>query len=372
MGTVERLKTDDAAHRFFVGTYTLPIRFGTGQILEGNGKGIYRIALDEENGVLYMEGVCENIDNPSYLALAPDRRHLYAVNELKEYQGHAGGSVSAFRIDGNSLCLLNTLPTRGTDPCHVAVDASGQNLYVANFMSGSIAAYGLNEDGSLQKMHGFFQHEGSGPHERRQTGPHAHSVILTPDGRLALAPDLGTDRLMAYRVGNGGRLEPDDSRGRSLPPGSGPRYCAFSADGRFCYLINELACSVTVFDCDGDLYMRPIQTIASVPDQPENDDNLCAHLALTPDGRFLYSSNRGHNSISAFRVEMDGRLTFLGNQSCGGKTPRHFCIVPSGRYLLCANQDSDSIVCFSVCGDGRLEYRTKLHVPTPVCVLAER
>lgn len=372
MGTVESLKTEGAAHRFFVGTYTMPIRFGTGQILEGKGRGIYQIVLDEKSGSLSMEGVCENIENPSYLALSPDLQYLYAVNELKEYQGQAGGAVSAFRIDRNGLCFLNALPTRGTDPCHVAVDASGQNLYVANFMSGSIAAYGLNEDGSLRKMHGFYQHEGSGPRKARQAGPHAHSVILTPDGRLALSPDLGTDRLTAYRVINGGILEPDDSRSRSLPPGSGPRYCAFSADGRRCYLINELACSITVFDCDRELCMHPVQTVASVPDQPESEDNLCAHLALTPDGRFLYSSNRGHDSLSGFQVKPDGKLVFLGNQSCGGKTPRHFCIVPSGKYLLCANQDSDSIVCFSVCGDGKLEYRAKLHVPTPVCILPWR
>lgn len=369
MGSAESLKTDHVMHRFFVGTYTRPIRFGTGQILEGKGRGIYQIVLDEEMGGLYMECVCEHIDNPSYLALSPDRRYLYAVNELKTYQGQEGGAVSAFRIGRDGLRLLNTLPTRGTDPCHVAVDASGRNLYVANFMSGSIAAYGLNEDGSLREMHGFFQHEGSGPRVERQAGPHAHSVTLTPDGRLALAPDLGTDRLMAYRVGKEGRLEPDDKGGYHLLPGSGPRYCAFSPDGRFCYLLNELACSVTVFGCDESLCLHPVQTVSSIPDRPESDDDLCAHLELTPDGRFLFSSNRGHDSLSVFRVEPDGKLSFLENQNCGGKTPRHFCITPSGRYLLCANQDSDSIVCFSVSGDGMLAYRTQLQVPTPVCIV---
>lgn len=363
-------ETDDTFCRLFVGTYTMPIRFGTGQVLEGKGEGIYRVAFDEENCGLWTEEVYEGIDNPSYLALSPDGRCLYAVNELKEYEGQTGGSVSAFRIEeSGGLRLLNVLPTKGEDPCHVVVDAAGRNLYVANFMSGSIAAYGLEEGGSLQEMHGFFQHEGRSLRDDRQAGPHAHSVTLTPDGCLALAPDLGLDRVEAYRVGDDGRLEPDGSRGRSLPPGFGPRFCTFSSDGHFCYLINELACSITVFVCDRDFCLRPIQTVSSVPGQPEDGKDLCAHLALTPDGKFLYSSNRGHDSISAFRVEPDGSLAFLCNQSCGGKTPRHFCITPSGRFLLCGNQDSDNITCFFVGEDGIPEYRTQLQVPTPVCIL---
>lgn len=364
------IKKDDKICRFFVGTYTMPIRFGTGQVLEGKGKGIYRIAFDEENRELWTEEVYEGIDNPSYLALSPNGWCLYAVNELKEYEGQTGGSVSAFRIEeSGGLRLLNVLPTKGEDPCHVAVDAAGKNLYVANFMSGSIAAFGLDEDGSLRETLGFFQHEGRSLRDDRQAGPHAHSVTLTPDGSLALAPDLGIDRVEAYRMENGGRLEPDSGRCRCLPPGSGPRYCTFSPDGHFCYLINELSCSITVFACDRDFSLRPIQTVSSIPGQPEDGKDLCAHLALTPDGKFLYSSNRGHDSISAFKVGQDGKLAFVGNQSCGGKTPRHFCVTPSGRHLLCGNQDSDSVTCFSIGKDGMPEYRTRLRVPTPVCVL---
>ncbi len=356
--------------KLFVGTYTMPIRFGTGQILEGKGRGIYLIELDENTGILEMRHVCGNIDNPSYLALAPDGRHLYTVNELKQFEGENSGAVSAFFVNADgTLDKLNQMPTGGTDPCYVTMDQKGKNLYIANFMSGSVAGFALEQNGSLGVRHSFFQHQGRGLLNDRQAGPHAHSVVFTLDGQKAFVPDLGLDRLVVYQVDSSGQLRNQADDHIQLPPGSGPRYGVFSRDGRFGYFINELSCSITVFQCDSSWELQAIQTVSSIPEGEDVNGSICAHLALTPDGRFLYGSNRGHDSLSLFCVNKDGSLDFLDNCSCKGKTPRHFCITPSGRYLLCANQDSDQIICFSIDDTGKLSQVSALAVPTPVCIL---
>ncbi len=358
---------DKKLHLYF-GTYTMPIRFGTGQILEGKGKGIYHVFFDEKTGVFSSPELWAETDNPSFLTASEDGNTVYAVNELKQYMGMESGSISAFRIEASRLRFLNALPTGGTDPCYVA--AAKNCAYIANFMSGSVAALRLASDGSLQKCISFHQHIGRGLRDDRQAGPHAHSVTLTADGTFAYVPDLGMDKVIAYRVNDEGVLRPESGRDLTMKPGAGPRMGTFSRDGRFFYLINELQCAITVFSCGENHEMKEIQTISSLPGgiQPERD-MICAHVALTPDGRYLYSSNRGHDSISAYRVAQDGKLHFLGNQSCEGKTPRHFDITPTGRFLLCCNQDTDNVVCFEIQRNGALRRHGDLRVPTPVCVL---
>lgn len=359
----------DKKVHLYIGTYTMPIQFGTGQILEGKGKGIYHTFFDENTGFFSTPELWAETDNPSFLASSEDGCTVYAVNELKQYMGKESGSISAFQVESSSLRFLNALSTGGTDPCYVITKRNC--AYVANFMSGSVAAYRLASDGSFQKCISFHQHVGRGLRDDRQAGPHAHAVVMTLDGTLAYVPDLGLDKVIAYRIDDEGALFPETSRDLTLRSGAGPRLGTFSKDGRFFYLINELQCSITVFSCGENHEMKEIQTISSLPEDIEPEENMiCAHLALTPDGRYLYSSNRGHDSITAYYVAQDGKLHFRENQSCGGKTPRHFSITPTGRFLLCSNQDTDNVVCFELQENGSLRKHSETGVPTPVCVLS--
>lgn len=358
----------DKKVHIYVGTYTMPIRFGTGQILQGKGEGIYHLILDECTGEFSAPELLVKTDNPSFLSISEDRKTLYAVNELKTYMGEESGSISAFRVDPGGMRCLNVVPTGGTDPCHIV--NSKKCIYAANFMSGSVVGYGLRGDGNFLKRISFHQHIGRGLRDDRQEGPHVHAVIMTPDGMMAYVPDLGLDKVLAYHIDKNGALLPAPDHDLVLSPGTGPRSGTFNKDGSFFYLINELQCSISVFRCEKGHEMREIQTISSLPAGIEpKGDVICAHLALTPDGQYLYSSNRGHDSISVYQIGQDGRLQFLENQSCGGKTPRHFCITPSGQFLLCGNQDTDNLVSFEIQADGTLYKCREQLVSTPVCIL---
>ena len=188
--------------RIYVGTYTHPIKFGTGQILDSKGQGIYLLELDIQTGMLELDKIYKNIVNPSYLVINQENSCLYAVNELKEFQGKISGAVSAFQITGpgGDLELLNQQPTNGTDPCHVEIDPQGRHLFVSNFMSGSVSVFPILPDGSIGEICQFIQHQGSSVNLARQSGPHAHSLVFSPDGRFAFVPDLGLDKLMVYQV----------------------------------------------------------------------------------------------------------------------------------------------------------------------------
>lgn len=356
--------------RIYVGTYSRPILFGTGEVLEGKGKGIYRLLLDPETGEMAEEGGPTAAANPSYLCLSPDQRFLYAVNELKEFEGQPGGGVSAYRIrpEDGSLTFLGSRPTVGSDPCHVVVNSRGTHVFVANFMSGSLCVCPVEADGSLGAHGQLIQHQGHSADPVRQKGPHAHSLTFSPDQRFAFVPDLGIDRLAAYRT--------DFDQGRLIPvpgfdtlPGSGPRFCEFHPGGRFCYLINELASTISLLLYDGNGGFILKQTVDTVPADCKAG-NICADLHLTPDGRFLYGSNRGHDSLSVYRVDQEsGALTWTDNIPCGGRTPRNFAVDPGGRILIVANQDSDNIVTFKISeADGSLTRAREISCPTPVCV----
>lgn len=358
----------------YVGTYTHPIKFGTGQILDSKGKGIYLLELNPDDGRLENKEVFTGIVNPSYLVISQSKKFLYAVNELKEYEGQASGSVSAFKIsevDG-AITLINRQPTNGTDPCHVILSPEGKHLFVSNYMSGSIAVYPILEDGSIGGMCQFFQHVGSSVNTARQSGPHAHALVFSPDGRFAFVPDLGIDRLMIYQITGGEEpLKPAAVPYYQTRPGAGPRHCEFSQDGQYCYLINELNSTISVlaYDSSNGCFSE-VQVASSLPESLSIPGNTCADIHLTPDGGYLYGSNRGHNSLVVYRVEKEsGKLIYIDCQPCGGEIPRNFAIDPSGHYLLCANQDSDNIVTFGIDeSTGLLTRLSEITVHTPVCV----
>jgi 6-phosphogluconolactonase len=359
----------------FIGTYTEPIRFGTGKILEGKGEGIYVYRLDLSSGEMEQWGLAEGVPNPSYLAFDPSRRFLYAVNELKEFEGRPSGAVSAFSVDASSgeLRFLNRKPTHGTDPCHLTVHKTGRYVLVANFMSGSVCVLPILEDGSLGDATDVIQHQGSSADPMRQSGPHAHAVTLDDSGRYAFVPDLGIDKLMVYRFDVGqGKLEPNDPPWVEVAAGAGPRQLVLHPQGRHAYLINELDSTVMVFQCDWSRgILQDLQTISTLPADFEGA-STCAEVQISPSGKFLYGSNRGHDSIVVYAIDQkDGRLTPIGHEDTHGRTPRHFAVSPGGDLLLVANQDSNNLVTFKLdpSSGGLVATGHTVHVPTPICAI---
>jgi 6-phosphogluconolactonase len=296
------------------------------------------------------------------------------VGEIESFRGAKTGALSSFAIDPatGGLTLLNQQPSEGPGPCHLVVDKAGRNVLVANYGGGNVAALPIGDDGRLKPAVSVRAHEGSGPDQARQEKPHAHGIYLDAAERFALSPDLGADRVFVYRFDSTrGALEPQGTA--PLDPGSGPRHLTFHPSGRYAYVINELLSTVTALAYDATKgALAPVQTVTTLP-EGFSGTSWTAEVAVSPDGRFLYGSNRGHDSLAVFRVDpTSGRLTAAGHVPVGGKTPRHFTIEPRGRWLLAAHQDSDSIAVF------RLDPATgmptpvgsPIAVPKPVCVLA--
>lgn len=349
--------------RVYVGTYTGP-----------KSKGIYSFVIDTIDGRLKPEGLAGEVASPAYLAVHPSGRFLYAANELDSFAGKKSGAVSAFAVAEKTgkLTLLNQQPSGGRGPCHIATDPAGKNVLVANYSSGSVAAFPVAADGRLGEATATIQHTGSGPDRGRQEGPHAHSINVDAAGRFAVAADLGVDKLFVYRFDPAkGTLAANDPPAGSVAPGSGPRHFAFHPDGRHAYVINELTSTVTAFDYDAKVgTLREIQTLSALP-ADWSGKSWAAHILVHPSGRFLYASNRGHDSIAIFSIdEKSGRLAVVGHEPTQGKNPRNFGIDPSGTWLLVANQNADSLVLFRIDPKtGRLEDRgLKAEVPSPVCV----
>ena len=348
------------------------VYFGT--YTGAKSKGIYMSRFDPATGKLSAAGLAAETQSPSFLALHPDGRFLYAVGESSLLGESKQGGVSAFAIapDGK-LKLLNTQPSGGTGPCHLAVDAKGRFVFTANYGSGSVAALPIRKDGSLESPAAMMQHSGSSMNRQRQGGPHAHCVNLSPDQQFLLACDLGLDRVMIYRLGGAAHaLAANDPPFATITPGSGPRHLAFDPRGKFVYVVNELSSTVTVFAYDAKRgALREVQTISTLP-KNLNKQSWCSEIAVHPSGRFVYASNRGQDSIAVFTVDgPSGRLTLVEQQPTQGRTPRHFALDPTGRWLLAENQDSDSVVVF------RVEPKTsalvptgqRLDVPPPVCAV---
>jgi 6-phosphogluconolactonase len=349
----------------YFGTYTGPA-----------SKGIYVSRFDTATGGLTPPELAAETPNPSFLAAGPDGRFLYAVNEVGEFQGKKSGFASAFAIDRATgrLALLNQSSTGGADPCYATVDRSGRSLLLANYSGGSVAALPIGPDGRLGAASAVVQHKGSSVDRERQEGPHAHSIDLDAANRFALVDDLGLDKVLVYRFDPArGTLTPHDPPSASVAPGAGPRHLAFHPDGRHVYVINEMQLTITAFRYDAERGVleqaRTLSTLpAGVAPRPEYST---AEVRVHPSGRFLYGSNRGHDSIAVFAIDREtGALTPVEHVSTGGKTPRNFTLDPTGAYLLAANQGSDSVVVFRVDADtGRLQATGQtLHVSSPVCV----
>ncbi|HIT33341.1 MAG TPA: lactonase family protein [Candidatus Faecousia intestinigallinarum] len=347
-----------------IGTYTEPILFGTGEVFPGKGKGIYFCTFAE--GALRCLHSVET-RNPSYLCADESRRRIYAVNELKTYLGQPGGGCTelSYQPDGR-MQILHTAAIGGADPCHVAMAPNGEFLGIANFAGGSLSILPLDaEGGILPEKRQVFPHSGKSRNPQRQSCPHAHSVLFLPGGQQILVPDLGTDTLVSYRC-QSGQVTPDPAGSCKTAPGNGPRFGEFSTDGQHFYLVNELGCSVTHYFLQGSVLAEQ-ETLPTLP--PEYaDGNICSDLHLTPNGKYLYASNRGHDSICCFSLSPDGCMKFLHCTPCGGKTPRNFAIDPRGEYMLVGNQDSDTISIFAICRDGQLFLRDQVAFPSPVCI----
>jgi 6-phosphogluconolactonase len=357
----------------FVGTYTEPILFGTGRILQGKGEGIYVYRLHESSGAIKKISKTSGIANPSYLAFDGSRSFLYAVNELKSYEGKPTGTVSALAVDlrTGALELLNKQITHGTDPCHVVVDQQRKYVFVSNFMSGSVCVLPVRDDGSLGEACDVVQHHGASIDPRRQSGPHAHSVTLHARDRFAFVPDLGLDKLMIYRFDpKRGKLDLNAVPWIEIKPGAGPRQLSFHPNRLFAYLVNELDSTIAALAYDGSRGTFALrQTIRALPGAFAGE-STCADIHVHPSGHFVYTSNRGHNSIVIHRIDpVSGRLTYVAHEPTQGRTPRSFGIDPTGRFLVAANQDSDSLVTFRIDPlSGKLQPACVAKVPTPVCV----
>lgn len=357
--------TSSGEQHVFFGTYT-----------KGKSKGIYRARFDTQTGKLDAPQLAAEANDPSFLAVHPNGRVLYAIDERSDPAKTPAKGVAAYAIERGTgrLTLLNEQSVGGPGPCHIVVDTTGNCVLVANYVGGSVAAIALESDGRLGKVGSVMQHHGSSVHAR-QKAPHAHAVALSPDNRFVLAADLGLDRVLAYKFDpTRATLTAHEPASATLPPGSGPRHLAFRPDGKFLYVINELVCTMTVFQYDAArAAMSAVQTISTLPPgESVQQGYSTAEVILHPNGRFLYGSNRGHNSIVVYAIEPStGKLTLVEHESTQGKTPRHFAVDPSGRWLLAENQGSDSVVVFRIVGSsGILEPTGRTaEVPMPVCAV---
>jgi 6-phosphogluconolactonase len=355
----------------YVGTYTT-----------GESKGIYAYRYDAASGKLQSLGLAAATENPSFLAADAKNEHLYAVNETGNYKGKSSGGVTAFSIDRKTakLSQLNEVASDGADPCYLSLDRSGKYLLVANYTGGTVAVLPIVADGRLGESTSVVADEGTlGPNKERQEKPHAHWIQATARNRFVYVSDLGLDQVLIYKfdaakgtLTRGARAGADkDFFSAKLAPGTGPRHVAFSANGAFMYVLGEMDATVTVFANDDKERYRSIQKISTLP-KNFSGENTAAEIAIHPNGKFLYTSNRGADSIAEFSIDQQsGKLTLVGQISTFGKEPRHFTIDPTGKRLLAANQNSNNIVEYTI--DENTGKLTKTDdgatVPSPVCLV---
>jgi 6-phosphogluconolactonase len=346
----------------YVGTYTT-----------GRSEGIYVCRLDLSSGELKQIDVAKGVANPSFLTVDPKTRFVYAVNEVKEFEGKASGAVSAFRIDDRTgaLKLVNQQPSGGSGPCHLSLDGTGKFLLVANYDVGNFEVLPIRQ-GALGAPVDFVQHRGSSINPKRQTSPHAHCVVTDQNNRRVFVTDLGLDKIMIYGFDSRtGKLTPNQKPWFQTKPGAGPRHFTFHHNGRWAYVINEIASTMSALVYDrvsGEL--KETQTISTLP-ADFTGKSSCAELQVAPSGKFLYGSNRGHDSIVVYSIDQtNGKLSLVDHTLTQGKVPRNFAIEPGGRWLLAANQNSDSIVSFAIDPrSGKLSSTGhSVEIPVPVCV----
>ena len=350
-------------YTIFIGTYT-----------SGESEGIYQCSFNPNTGELSGLKVAAKKKNPSFLTISPKQKFLYCVNETMNYKGKSGGAVSAFSIDSvnNTLQFINDQSSKGGAPCHIITDKTGRFVLTANYMGGNVAVYPINSDGSIGDPASIVQHKGSGKNPDRQKAPHAHSVILDPSNKYAFVSDLGIDKIMIYRFNaKTGILTPANIPWVNLQPGAGPRHFTFHPNGEYAYVINELNSTISSFSYQSkDGVLTEIQTITTLPVNFKGN-NSCADIHISPSGKYLYGSNRGHNSIVCYSIdEKTGKLKVVDFESTLGETPRNFTIDPSGTFLLVANQNTNTIVTFRIDSQtGKLNFtKNMLSVPSPVCI----
>ncbi|GAA2668659.1 MULTISPECIES: lactonase family protein [Actinosynnema] len=339
------------------GTGSAAVFLGTYTTWEGGGEGIGLAAYDRAKGVLTHTGVVADVPNPSFLVRAGDR--LYAVNEQED------GAVTALAIGADGVpVVLNRRSTGGADPCHLVLHEG--HLLAANYTSGSVSAHPVLPDGSLGERTDLVRHEGSGPNRDRQEGPHAHQVVVDPTGRFVLAVDLGADSVLTYRL-VGGRLEHVATA--RTHAGAGPRHLAFHPGGRFAYVANELDSTVTVASY-ADGVLTPGAVLSTLREElPEGGENYPAEILVSPDGRHVYVSNRGHDSIAVFQVLDDGAgLELSALVPAWGAYPRHLAFDPTGALLFASNQNSNTVATFELDGAGLPVPTGTWPTPVPVCV----
>ncbi len=337
-------------------------------------KGIYAFRYNPATGKLAEIGLVAETESPSFLALHPNRKYLYAVNETGKYNGKETGAVTAFSIDGASgkLTKLNQVESHGTAPCHLVVDRTGKSLAVANYSSGTTAVFPVKDDGSLGEASSVVQHSGSGP-SPRQSAPHAHAAVLSADNRFLFVADLGIDQVLSYRLDPAkASIASNNPAFARVKAGGGPRHFAFHPNGKFAYANSELSSAVTVFSYDAARgALADLQTLSTLPEDFKGE-NSTAEIEVHSSGKFLYVSNRGHDSLAIFSIDPNkGTLTAKGHASTQGKTPRNFAIDPTGKLVFAANQDSDTVVVFQIDQQtGQLKPTNDvLKVDVPVCVL---
>lgn len=348
----------------YVGTYTGP---------KSQGIYLFRLRADLRAPALEPLGLAAEALQPSFLAVDPSRNLLFALNESGTWNGQPTGSVASYAIDRRTgkLRKLSETSSAGAAPCHLVLDRSGRNLLVANYSAGNVALIRVDADGRLGAPQSVQQHRGQSLNPARQKGPHAHAVTLDPAERFLFVCDLGIDKVMVYRFdAEKGTLSPNDPAFAPLKPGAGPRHMVFRPDGRFAYVVNELDSTVTAFAYDGSVgRLQEVQNVSTLP-AGFSGRSTTAEIIVHPNGRLLYASNRGHDSLAGFTIDPEsGRLTATGHHPTGGKTPRHFGLDPTGTLLAIGNQDSDTIVLARIDqATGALTSSPQVaSAPSPVC-----
>jgi len=333
---------------------------------------VHLFQLNLKDGSLKKLSAVDGLKNPSFLKIHPNGKFLYTVNEVATFDGKRSGGVTAFALDvqAGKLTQLNQQPSGDTGPCHLTVDATGKYVLVAHYGGGSTSVLPIKKDGSVGAVVSQIKHKGSSVHSR-QKAPHAHSIHVGPNNKFAFAPDLGIDKVLVFSFDEKtGMIAETKFDGAKLEPGSGPRHFGFHPDGKFAYVINEIKQTVTAFRYRAKRgRLKTLQTVSTVPHSVEG--NSTAEVLVHPSGKFLYGSNRGHNSIAMFRInEKNGKLTALGHESTRGSTPRNFGIDPTGQFLLAANQQSDNVAVFRIDQDtGKLKFTgNEIKLSKPVCV----
>ncbi len=349
-----------------------PLVFVT-EFAAGDKGGIRAYEFDSKQGKLKPLHRTTGVEHPFFLALSPDKKFLYSIH-AKEFSGKENEHVAAYELVGRTgeLKLLNRQSAKGTAACYLDVDRTGKAVLVANYTSGSVASLPIKADGSLGAKASFFQHKGSSVNPQRQKEPHAHCIVVSPDNKYAFAADLGTDQILCYKLDPAtAKLTANDPPFAKSPAGAGPRHLTFHPSGKRVYVINELLNSVTTFDYDaGSGKLTETQTISTLPNDFKGT-SYCADVKITPDGKFLYGTNRGHDSIACYSIGADGKLALVAIEPSLGKGPQNLAITPDGAWLICANMPGNTVAVFAIdAKSGRLKSAGEpIQQTSPSCVM---